>query len=287
MFQMILSGDIELNPGPALRSGASLSTKTTLKRKPATKCTSRDKGVGINRKRLICTVCFSLTHVSCSNLPLSEQCSIKSAVPTSWVCPHCTISHLPFANERIIDDTVIVDVETASDNQHDIHREILANNKHLFKLGHLNTQSMISSFDEFCLFMNEYDFDVMALSETWLRNDNNLLNYVTLSGYMTEFQNRTSKRGGGVGLYIKENIRYKRRTDIEKQAPEFEHIWIEIAGKNKFSKTLIGVFYQPKFDGQSKTEWLIKMDELLTNIRLKWDGLLLLTGDANIGSLEK
>lgn len=79
-FQVILAGDVKLNPRPDLRPGASICTTTSSKRKTAPKCTSRNKGVGANRKRLCCT-CLSLTHVSCSTLHLREQTAKRWPFP--------------------------------------------------------------------------------------------------------------------------------------------------------------------------------------------------------------
>lgn len=86
--------------------------------------------------------------------------------------------------------------------------------------------------------------DVALLSESWLRNQKELLEYVTIEGYVTEFRNREAAKGGGVGAYIKENVNYKRRYDIEKTQPDLEHLWLELPGKNRHSKLLLGVFYR-------------------------------------------
>ena len=50
----VLSGDIETNPGPGLRS-----------RNNIPKCTVCWKDVGANRKRFECERCFNLTHINC------------------------------------------------------------------------------------------------------------------------------------------------------------------------------------------------------------------------------
>ena len=38
--------------------------------------------------------------------------------------------------------------------------------------------------------INQTDFDVIKLSETWLKNDKHLLEYVRLPGYEFAFRNR-------------------------------------------------------------------------------------------------
>ena len=53
--------------------------------------------------------------------------------------------------------------------------------------------------------MNKYKFDIVALSEIWLKNNKTQLEYVQIDGYKSEFKNREPKSGGGVGFYIKEH----------------------------------------------------------------------------------
>ena len=49
----------------------------------------------------------------------------------------------------------------------------------------------------------ECNFDILTLSETWLTENQNLLNYVELSGYDLYYNNRGNKRGGGVAAYVR------------------------------------------------------------------------------------
>lgn len=76
-------------------------------------------------------------------------------------------------------------------------------------------QGLLSSFSEFGLMLNTDKLHILALTETWLRDDKNAINYVKISGYDLEINNRnTGQRAGGVGFYIKDKITYKRRQDI-------------------------------------------------------------------------
>ena len=95
---------------------------------------------------------------------------------------------------------------------------------------HINTQSMVSTFDHLCLLIQRYSFDVITMSETRLKENNLLIQYVTIPGYIHAFNNRDKIRGGGVGVYIKELIKFKRREDLEKRYHTMEHLWIEIFG---------------------------------------------------------
>ena len=59
-----------------------------------------------------------------------------------------------------------------------LHLQKLDGFKRLMSSCHLSTQSMPSSFAGFQLMINQTDFDVITLSETWLKNDKHLLEYV-------------------------------------------------------------------------------------------------------------
>ena len=68
---------------------------------------------------------------------------------------------------------------------------------------HLNTQAMTSTFKEFLLTIKTCTLDVALLSETWLRDQKELLDYVSIDRYATEFRHRVATKSGGVGTYIK------------------------------------------------------------------------------------
>jgi exonuclease III len=156
--------------------------------------------------------------------------------------------------------------------------------KHL-SIMHLNTQSMVSSFNEFQTLVSDYPMDIITMSETWLKENPALLDYVALSGYTAIFNSRDTILGGGVGAYISNSINFKRRKDIENLQTDFEHLWFEIPGRNKHSKALIGVIYRSE-RMLSCNDWLDRFESLLGQVSLDWDGLLYVTGDVNIDMLN-
>ena len=56
---------------------------------------------------------------------------------------------------------------------------------------------MISTFDNLLLAVDRYKFDVIIMSETWLKENHLLLQYVTIPGYTHAF-NKEIKRGAAV-----------------------------------------------------------------------------------------
>jgi len=66
------------------------------------------------------------------------------------------------------------------------------------------------------------------MSETWLKENPHLLDYVKIPGYTTFFNYRNAnRRGGGVGAYVKEGLKCKIRKDIMSTDSDFEHLWLE------------------------------------------------------------
>ena len=75
---------------------------------------------------------------------------------------------------------------------------------------------------------------------------------------------------------------FKRRLDIEKLQPQMEHLWIEIPCRNKKSKLLLGVTYQSERIMQTSAS-LEGFGTMLAHLTAPFDGLLLITGDVNVG----
>ena len=163
----------------------------------------------------------------------------------------------------------------------DLHLEALKQNSKHLTVMYINTQSIISTFDNFLLAVDRYKFDVTTMSETWLKENHLLLQYVTIPGYTHAFNKRDKKGGGGVGVYIKDSIMFKRRSDIEKRYPTLEHLWREIPGCNKYSRLLLGTIYRSE-SIVPYSDWIVTFESLLSDLAIHWDGALVLTGDLNV-----
>ena len=162
----------------------------------------------------------------------------------SWTCNKCLFSKLPFFGQDIVETTLVNSSMLNDDDNHiDVHLTTLQNNAKHIKIMHINTQSTVSIFDHLCLLIELYSIDVITMSKTWLEENNLLIQYVTIPGYTHAFNNRDKIRGGGGVVYIKESMKFKRREDLEKHYPTMEYLWIEIPGRNRHSKLLLGAIY--------------------------------------------
>ena len=201
-----------------------------------------------------------------------------------WTCSGCLSVELPFHNTRdmfnltnintnILNDSIPFELPTVSKlNQYRQH----------FSIAHLNTQSITSTFAQFEAMLNIHQFDIITLSETWLKDNANLLSSVEIPGYNNNFRNRDRVKGGGVGYYVKNNINVKERKDLTNLDETIEHQWIEISGQKKSPNIVVGNFYQPSSKLQDKIQFLEKFETLISQVTLLYEGPIIITGDFNI-----
>ena len=94
------------------------------------------------------------------------------------------------------------------------------------------------------MMLQEYQFDIGALSEMWLQDCSFQQNYIQKNSCSSVFQNRIGKCGGGIGFYVKESITYKVRHDLSKRHDNLKILFVEMGGRNKNTPSLICVAYQ-------------------------------------------
>ncbi len=118
---------------------------------------------------------------------------------------------------------------------------------------HLNARSLLSDIDlsqhlqhqyslldeiyETLVYRNE--FDIIAISETWLK-DSVPDNELDLNGYQLPFCRHRGTRGGGVMVYVREEIVAVERSDLN--LPNVEMLWLELKVQKK--KIMFGVYYR-------------------------------------------
>ena len=103
---------------------------------------------------------------------------------------------------------------------------------------HYNDQSLVPKLDLLTSELNE--FDILAFTETWLNPSVPTKDLID-SYKIPEWKDRPGDSHAGVILYVKNNIHYTRRHDLELRG--VESIWIELTLKHKH--ILFGVFYRP------------------------------------------
>ena len=91
--------------------------------------------------------------------------------------------------------------------------------------GLISKQSSISQLINNCV-KNCKKLDVVLLCETWVTK--NTKDLVHIPGYNFISIERTNKKGGGVGLLIANEIKYKIRNDITYMTDELECLTVEL-----------------------------------------------------------
>ena len=171
-----------------------------------------------------------------------------------------------------------------------LHKDNTRTDKSTYILN-LNIQSLLSKYNDFNSFLDlieietSFKFPIITLQETWL--DSYSENLVKLPGYKSVFKHKLpSKIGGGLAIFVLNNLNYKRRDDIvfpcEKQHL-YDCLFIEIKLQNNH-KIILGTIYRSP--GKNSSVALIEdLLKLLTKLN-KENCSLIITGDININLLN-
>ena len=95
---------------------------------------------------------------------------------------------------------------------------------HNLSFVHYNVQSILTKLDT--LYAELYEFDILAFTETWLNPAVDPTDLLLDSYCEPERKDRPGDSHGGIMIYIKEGIHYKRREDLEPR--NVECIWLEL-----------------------------------------------------------
>ena len=89
---LLLSGDIESNPGPVNPTESNRNHKQN-KSFPLF-CQECNKAVKANSNRLLCIHCNNLVHLKCISTNSTKK--LKPYHPQQWICYQCYLKELPF-----------------------------------------------------------------------------------------------------------------------------------------------------------------------------------------------
>ena len=109
---------------------------------------------------------------------------------------------------------------------------------------HINCRSIANSFDDILslLLPVTNSLSILAVTETWLSDSTCSL--YQLSNFNFIPQNRLTKGGGGIGLFINSRYKFSLCPDLCRNLPHLECLFIELS-ENGSSTTLIGCVYRP------------------------------------------
>ena len=150
-----------------------------------------------------------------------------------------------------------------------------------FNIVHQNVRGILSNhLLESFVNKTESKIDVICVSESHIKDGDICGNssLYSLRGYVFLQRNRNVGTGGGVGIFLKQEIKSKRRYDLENH---LESLWIEICLKNSKS-ILIGCYQRPpKGSKYLKNNFSEVFEEQLTVVVETYKEIFVL-GDFNI-----
>ena len=151
-----------------------------------------------------------------------------------------------------------------------------------FSLLHVNIRSLQKNFENLKLLLKsiKHKFSVIALSETWLKTIPHC--YYSLPGYELIVNNRHGpKTGGGVALYISDELNVIIREDLNFSDDSLEFLFVEIS-KPKAKNIIAGVVY--KAPSIAHDEFMTTFQNICSSISCNTPCVI--SGDFNINLLN-
>ena len=158
-------------------------------------------------------------------------------------------------------------------------------NKKGLKILHQNVRGLLCNLPLIQKFLfTHHQTDIFCCSETHIKEYENIKNLYTIEGYEFVSRNRTNGSGGGVGIYIKNQLEWKRRDDLENES--IECLWLEIFLKHTNS-LLVGCYYKPpKTSEYLSKEFNTTFNDTLSSLQKEHKEVIFL-GDFNANYLVK
>ena len=151
------------------------------------------------------------------------------------------------------------------------------NLSHNLSFVHYNVQSILNKLD--ILEAELFELDILAFTETWLNPTVQSDDLVFQTFHKPERKDRRSDHFGGLLLYVKSGIFYKRRSDLEING--IECIWIEVVLNKK--SLLFGPFYRPP---NSSADVYSNIEESISLAVDTGTSDIIITGDFNFNVLN-
>ena len=89
-----------------------------------------------------------------------------------------------------------------------INHDITALNEHKNHtlIAHLNAQCLSTSIDKFNVKLNTYGFDIVSISETWLKGNKDVINYLQISDMNSSITTKNILEVGLQPIISKNNL---------------------------------------------------------------------------------
>ena len=140
-----------------------------------------------------------------------------------------------------------------------------------------NVQSILNKLD--VLQAEFFEIDILSFTETWLNPDISTEDIMLQSYNTPERKDRPGDPHGGVMIYVKNGIFYKRRNDLEIRG--IESIWIELIQNHK--SILFWLFYRPP---NADSQYFLNIEDSISLVIDTSITDIIVTGDFNLNFLN-
>jgi len=148
------------------------------------------------------------------------------------------------------------------------------------KICHINIRGLQGKFDEISNLLTHYKIDILTLNELFI---NNTKSKFDIPRFTFLRKDRHAGTGGGVGMFIRNELDFQRKQTFENK--EIESIFVEIYQK-KSKPFTIGTIYRPP----DSSKYLSKdFDTTLSNKLKDMENLneeIIILGDLNVDYLK-
>ena len=112
-------------------------------------------------------------------------------------------------------DSVQLDSKYVAPDEFDNFHENKTESNQVFSMIHFICRSIRRNVDDLSMFLScfKHKFSLIGLTETWLKEDEAPL--FQLPDYKFVTKCRNDRRGGGVGMYVRSDLQFHRKTDLE------------------------------------------------------------------------
>ena len=151
------------------------------------------------------------------------------------------------------------------------------------KILHKNVRNLYTNLVHVTSLLNFYKhIDIFTLTETHITQEPKKL--FEIPGYTFVSRSRRTGKGGGVGMYISNDIRYDRRLDLEND--KIECIWIEVLCKSS-KNFLVCCMYRPPSGSRYLPDDLNDQLHDMLSLATRDDKEIIMLGDVNVNYLVK
>ena len=271
----------------------------------------------VSNNSIQCDSCDSWVHFKCSNLTIAEYDNLSQS-SDGWVCPVCLSQSLPFSPYVNVQENLTKSpynelfshlnqcLENIQENKEDDevnNLNIPLNCSYMnitefndkcsesgknFSLFHLNVASLSLNFENLnsALCSINQDFDVIGVSETRInvKDSTGSSSNINISNYSFE-NTSTESSAEGTGLYISNNLVYKRRPDLEMyKKNQLESTFVELISKESSNIVVSCIYRHPCMSlNEFNDEFL---QPLLTKLSVEHNKKIYLMGDFNVDLLK-